>query len=127
MSLKPASPEIWHHRLGHMAIKAILHTEQHQCVHGLVLQNVSALPSKVPCGACIEAGLRPTPCKEIPIEESVRSTALLGLVHVDGITMKLLSFGCIGGYLFVDDHSRVKAFIGVRYKSQLIPHVSAAL
>ena len=50
MSLKPASPKIWHHRLGHMAIKAILHTEQHQCVHGLVLQNVSALPSKVPCG-----------------------------------------------------------------------------
>ena len=120
MSLKPASAELWHNRLGHMAIKAIQHTAKHQCVHGLVLQNVSDLPSKVPCGACIEAGLRPTPRKEIPIAESVRSTAPLGLVHVDGITMKLPSFGCIGGYLYVDDYSRVRSFIGVKYKSQFL-------
>ena len=64
--------------------------------------------------------MRPTPRKEIPIEESVRSTSPLELVHVDGFTMKVLSFGCIGGYLFVDDHSRVRVCIGVRYKSQFL-------
>ena len=118
MRLKPAPPDVWHLRLGHIAIKGILHTAQHECVHGLVLEDVPA--SKVPCDACIEAGMRPTPRKEIPIAESVRSSAPLGLVHVDGYTMKVSSFGCIGGFLFADDHSRVRASSGVRYKSQFL-------
>jgi len=43
--LKPAAHSTWHKRLGHMASTAILHTAQHECVHGLVLLDDSDIDS----------------------------------------------------------------------------------
>ena len=120
ISLKPASPETWHNRLGHIALTKIHRTAKHQCVHGLVITATdTAVPPKK-CGACIEAGLKPTPRKRIPLADSLRSKGPLDLVHIDGLFMKILSFGCIYSYTFTDDWSRIRAAIGVRYKSQFL-------
>ena len=61
------------------------------------------------------------PRKAIKVSESLRSSAPMELIHIDGIgPFKVMSFGCIFGYTFTCDFSRVRYFIGVARKCQFL-------
>ena len=114
----PAAHSTWHKRLGHMSIKAILHTAAHENVRGLALVEASDMTSPIPCNACVQANLQLTPRKA---SETLRSTHPMELVHVDGTFIsRILSFGCLFGYTFTDDCSRARDFEGVRRKSDFL-------
>ena len=112
-STLPLDLTLWHRRLGHLNHDSIKKMLRQNLVTGLTLES-SAKPDPI-CEPCLAGKMHANP---FPSSES-RSSELLELIHSDLHYVGTTSHSGFNYWItFIDDHSRIKAVVPLKLKSE---------